>query len=175
MKRIHDVQAQGDAKITILHFLQTFTTPELEIRKIKARRNLSVTVDTFFHQSKDYRQIRAQIEQQQLVCDRIPIEDRDSREKELAHLNRLTELEKAFKIDVLQLADLFLRLSITSTRLRNARDLFEAGNFSEADRILAEEDLSKDQDDLLVVVDYWERRKNELLHQLSKTVNDVAL
>lgn len=161
--RISDIQSEGDASITILHFLETYSSPEIEIQRIRSEKDISIRVDTFFHESPDYQSLHHQIILQQEKWKMLVLENAEDAQAEAHKLEKLMQLEKAFKIDVLKLADIFLRLNITSERLVMARHLFEQGRFKEADAILLAEDLCKDQDDLLIVVDYLERRKEDIV------------
>ncbi len=165
--QLSGLHTEGDARITILQFLSTASSPDLEIKKITAGKDISLAIETFFHESPDYQNLQSRIERQQKVYDSIPEENTAERIAASAQMKQLRELEKRFKVDVLQLADIFLRMNVNSGRLSQARTLFESGQFMQADTILKGEDLRTDQNDLLLAVDYWERRKQDILNQIN--------
>lgn len=164
--RIDHLETPGDANISILQFLREQSSPDIEIKRIEAHDDLSVVVDRFFHQSPDYLGLVRKVSREQAVLDLIPPEQTEEYVRQKAHLDDLRKLEQRFKVDVLRLAGIFLRISVFSDRLIQARTLFEQGRFHAADDILKSTDLMKDQEDLLLAVDYWELRQKDLLGQI---------
>lgn len=162
-ERISDLENEAGVDINILAFLSGASSPNIEIRKIQANNDVSVTLDKFYHRSPDYLKLTAKIEEQRKLTESDNNDEtvqRNAQEK----LLELKRLEVAFKIDVLYLADIFLRIDNYSARLAEAKALFEMGRFSDADALLAESDLNKDQSDLMLAVDFWERRLASFLH-----------
>ncbi len=147
-----------DTNIGILQYIKNGQIAvDVEISKIKAGRHINVRVQQFLMSSPDYQKLFGEIERKQ---NQIKTVNDTERKIHLSNeLNNLLELEKIFKVDILHLAGVFSKLEIRTERLRQAMELFDAGRFKEADAILAEEDLSNDQFNLLILVDYWETKQ----------------
>jgi len=170
MTRISHLTNEDDIHISILQFLQSRSTPAIEISHITAAENTSIEINQFFHRSPDYLNLLTKIRAAESVLGPLPAGS-EAYKTQMAALQDLYRLEKAFKIDVLHLADLFLRIDVKSERVTKARALFEEGRFREADDLLREEDLTKDQNDLLVAVDYLERRQADILNLIASKLN----
>ncbi|WP_303304246.1 hypothetical protein [Flavivirga jejuensis] len=114
--------------------------------------------------SIDFQKLHLEINQKR---NQLKIEEEIKMKEHFSNeLDKLYRLEKAFKIDILYLADIFSKLEIKTERLKKARDLFDQGRFKEADTILIESELSSDQFNLLLQVEYLEMRKSGILNQL---------
>lgn len=175
MAVIRDLSHEGDINITILQYLKQYSNPQIEIEHIKAKRNVSIEIDQYFHRSPDYMALLTRIRKAEEKLATITDHCSGDYQKSEEYLQDLYKLEESFKIDVLHLADIFLRINVKSERLTKAIQLFEEGHIKEADAILAEEDLIKDQNDLLIATDYWEHRKSDILGLLSSLQNNTDI
>ena len=158
-KEIKNFRSEQDIAINILVFLKTRSSPNIEICNIQSNRDTSIVVEQFFHRSPDYLELVERLQKQRIVFQSLPVELVEQRLIESENLNKLEELIRMFKIDVLQLADIFLKIDLNSSRLIQARQMFEQGLFKEADAILKEEELVQDQHNLLTALDYLEQQR----------------
>ncbi|MFT3932809.1 MAG: hypothetical protein QM726_04260 [Chitinophagaceae bacterium] len=158
MSTIADLNFENDGQVSILQFLRTQSSPAVEIRNIEAGGNTSVQVSNFLHGAADFLVLQNKMNElkKSLDSDGLAGSQRTEDEKSL---RELLELEKSFKIDVLELANIFINLKVTSPRLVEAERLFEEGLFSDAGMILNEEDLTSEQDILFKELAYWQARK----------------
>ena len=150
-----------DSSIGIIQYIKSGQiTISNEINNLNAGKDINIKVRDFFSNSPDYLKLQKQIDnvQKQLQVEsdmqkRVFLDDK---------LNNLLELQKTFKADVLRLAEIFSKMELRTERLIKAAALFEQGRFKDADAILKEEDLTNDQFNLLLYVDYLELQKNNL-------------
>ena len=155
-KRIDGVQSDHDVSISVLHFLSVHSSPAIEIKKLEAGRTISVEIDRFIHRSSDYQRLFSKLQETQVPVDpSLPVSPSSP------FLDDLLRLENHFRRDVLELANVFLTLTVTSRRLTEARTLFEQGAFQAASDLLNPNELQLDQDQLFIIADYWENRKRD--------------
>ncbi|GAA3623253.1 hypothetical protein Q4Q40_22170 [Flavivirga jejuensis] len=151
--------------ISILQYIKNGSISiNTEISNIKADLDTNIKIKQFFMNSIDFQKLHLEINQKR---NQLKIEEEIKMKEHFSNeLDKLYRLEKAFKIDILYLADIFSKLEIKTERLKKARDLFDQGRFKEADTILIESELSSDQFNLLLQVEYLEMRKSGILNQL---------
>jgi len=155
-----------DANIGILQYIKSGEVSIVnEISRIEANSDINIRVRTFFMNSPDFQKLNKEVERKK---EQFETESDDIRKLHLSEeLNNLYKVEKEFKIDVLRLADVFTKLDIRTKRLAKAKELFNQGRFKEADEILNEVELSNDQFNYLILLDYWEEKEKSLIQKLN--------
>lgn len=155
-----------DSNISILQYIKNGNISiNNEISKIKAGKDSNIIVKQFFIKSIDYETLTDEIK---IKIDLLDTAINSFKKKHISkELNNLLILEKEFKIDILLLANTFSKLEIRTERLRKAKKLFELGKFREADAILVESELSNEQFNLLIQIDYLEQKEKE--HKITFT------
>lgn len=146
-----------DINIGLLQYIKSGEiSVENAISNVKAGQDINIRIKQFFMNSPDYQKLFSEIDRK-----KTQLENETNEMKRLhfsQELNNLAKLEKEFQVDVLRLADVFSKLEIKTERLQRSSNLFDQGNFKEADAMLGESDLSNDQFNLLIQADYLEQR-----------------
>ena len=153
-----------DSNIGILQYIKSgLISVTDEISNLKAGRNINIVVRQYFENSPDYQKVTREIK----VKEKQIINEKNLKRKQnlIGQLSDLFELEKAFKKEVLELADVFSRLDPRTNRLKQALKLFDEGKIKAADKCLSEIDLSNEQENLITLVDYLEKRISGLMGQ----------
>ncbi|MEO1385629.1 MAG: hypothetical protein AAFV78_20600, partial [Bacteroidota bacterium] len=104
---------------------------------------------TNIYYNADYKALVEEIEEQEEEYKRIPEDDLAWRLKKSQKLEALKKRQRDFRQEIIRLAETFTRIEIKSERLKQAKILFEAGKFKEADTLLNYDDLKGDQERLL--------------------------
>lgn len=161
----------ADTHLSILNYIKSGKVSlETEINHLEAGEDIHIIIRDFFSNSPDYQKLKAKID---TVQDKLNTALNDqARLAYSTQLNNLYKLEKAFKVDILNLAGIFTRIDLRTERLRQAAALFDQGRFQEADAILKEQDLAKDQHHLFVRADYLEWRKGQLWDKWNDLMNN---
>lgn len=153
-----------DVNISIIQYIKNGSiSVNTEISNVKANLDVNIRVQQFLMNSADY-----QLIYQEILWKRNQIDSGNNLNRKLhlsKELNHLFTLEKEFVLDILQLADVFSKLEIRTERLKRAMKLFDQGRFKEADAALIESELSSEQFNLLVQVEYLEKRREGFLNR----------
>ena len=152
----------GDVRINILQYVRNQNVHiENEIENIRAGRHIDVTLNQFLESSPDYILIYKRI-----LAAKNRLAGNDFAEKQSARneLADLLNMEKMFKRDVLVLAQTFLAIKESSDRIQRAQQLFIQGDIRGAYNQLDVNDLTDDQENLLLQADFLESK----LHMLNQ-------
>lgn len=159
-----------DTHLGILQYIKSGeVSVETQVKRLKAGEDIDVNINEFFSNSPDYQELQAKINEVQTKFDTATNDQ--GRLAYSAQLNNLHQLEKEFKVDILNLAGIFTRIELRTKRLQQAATLFDEGRFQAADTILKEEDLAKDHHHLVVKADYLEWRQNHLWDKWNNLTN----
>ncbi|PHN07778.1 hypothetical protein [Flavilitoribacter nigricans] len=161
--RFQHIHSGGDTHIGILFYIRNHVSIEHEISNIVSGLNTDIRIHEYFQRSPDYQKLLDRIAAQRA---RVQALAEDGGNTHLFEAKKLAELEKAavaFKTGALRLAETFLKIDVRTERLQKARDLFEQGLISEADKVLVESELLHDQDALIAKMEYLEKRKVQIL------------
>ncbi len=160
-----------DSSIGIIQYIKSSQISiSNEIANLNAGKDINIQIRDFFSNSPDYQKLQKQIND---VQKQLQVETDMQKQSFLDDkLNNLRELQKTFKADVLRLAEIFSKMELRTERLKKAAALFEQGRFKDADAILKEEDLTNDQFNLILHVDYLELHKNNLLKKYKDLKDD---
>lgn len=165
MIKIKNLAAGNDVNIGILQYITDYhINIETQISNIKAGLDTDIVIDEFFHKSPDYLRLAEKVQAQEAKVLQLSTSKSEEWYAQAAILQQLKEAEKQFRSNALSLADTFIKIKPRTERLKQARSLFEEGKFSEADKILREEDLSNDQDELFAQMDYYEQRQVDIFN-----------
>ncbi len=161
-----------DTSISIIQYLKNGTiSANTEISNVRANLDVNIRVRQFLMNSIDYQALDQEIINK---GDQLSKEDSPNRKLHLSNeLNLLLKLKKEFIIDVLELADVFSRMDIRTERLKKAKKLFDQGKFKEADASLIESELSNEQFNLLIQVEYLEKRRDQFLGHEPSSKNNL--
>jgi tetratricopeptide (TPR) repeat protein len=102
----------------------------------------SPQVDSILDKSSSFQELVDELAKKEKELAHIP---ENETEKRLSLGNRINELKtliEQFKKDVVQLAEAFLNIEVNTSRLKQAREFFDLGNFDEAKKLL-EADLNE--------------------------------
>lgn len=153
-----------DTSISIIQYFKNGTiSTSTEIANVKANLDVNIRVQKFLMNSVDY-----QILNKEILRKKAEIDSENNRKRKMHlfdELNQLLSLEKEFILDILQLADVFSRMYVKTERLERAITLFDEGKIREADASLIESELSNDQFNLLIQLEYLEKRRDSFLNQ----------
>src|ERR1044072_5506899 len=85
----------------------------------------------------------------ELESDLVHIADPAIKLAKSKKLNEVNDQLTQFRQDVIRLAETFARIEINTSRLKIAKEHFDAGRLLEADTVLKSEELAMDQERLL--------------------------
>lgn len=143
-----------DTKISIVQLIRAKEiSVNLEIAKIRANENVSISVEQFFHRCPDYLEILEKIEDTGKLQATASARDQAFYD---GKLNSLKEIETDFRVNTLLMCRLFASQDFTSAKLKKAEALFCDGKIHEANQVLEESTLLDDQFYLIFIVDYYE-------------------
>lgn len=150
-----------DTNIGILQYIKSGQISiNIEISNIKSQKEVNINIYQFFMNSPDFQKLNTEIERKKRQLEETKDESRRLHLTEA--LQNLYELEKEFKIDVLRLANIFSTIAPRTERLKKAVSLFDQGRFKEADAVLVESEMSREQFELIALADYLEIKYRNL-------------
>ncbi|MEO0639035.1 MAG: tetratricopeptide repeat protein, partial [Bacteroidota bacterium] len=131
---------------------------------------------TNIYYNADYKALVERIEELEEDLAEIPLEKVARRLKKSQKLEILKKRQRDFRQEIIRLAETFTRIEIKGERLKQAKTLFEAGKFKEADTLLNYDDLKGDQERLLHIKEENEEalriNANEFLVKAQTTAVD---
>jgi len=145
-KYISIVQLIKSGKISIAY----------EISNIKSGKDISINIKSYLNKNNYFNDLEDHINDVKVqLLNTNDISEKQHLDKKIVHLN-MVKLD--FICDTLYLAEMFAKISHRTPKLKKAIRLFEEGNIREADRILSEKGLLKDQFDLIAFIEFQEMK-----------------
>ena len=170
--RIEDIYSGENTEIGILAYLETNVSIKLEIGKITSSGITDVRINSYFQQSPDFAKLKQRIEEQRVEVNNLPADTPDNiRKTETQKLNDLERATLNFQSSTLQLADVLLKIRQRTPRMEQVVRLFEVGQITEADAMLDEDELSADQETLILQMQYIQQRRIDLSIFAGKDLN----
>ena len=118
----------------------------------------------------DYQQLVEQIKELENDLKVVPQKEVLIRLQKSKKLEDLKGREQSLKQEILRTAETFNKIEINTDRLRQAKAYFEKGEFKEADKILKENEMIRDKEQLLEA----RRQKEHGIEVLNKQLKDNA-
>jgi hypothetical protein len=143
-------------RISILQYIKSENISlENEISKLKADGEINIRIAQFFSNSPDFKRLEQEIVRKQ---DEIKQTNNPMPKQQLIEeLESLEEMKTAFQVQVLNMAITFQKFVSPSDRILKIIELFELGEFIKADKMLSEVELSNNQLELLIQIEYLEQ------------------
>lgn len=172
-REIKDLRSNENININILqHISSKGISIETQISNIQSGKDTDVVINQFFQTSQDYMALLNFVELKKRQLKEFEEGNESPLIKE--EFDRLMAAEQRFRIDALRLAGTLLKISPRTERLRKAYKLYNEGRFLAVDEILNEVDLQNDQEELLALMDYHEKKQEqlfEMIHQILTSIN----
>ncbi len=146
-----------DIHISIIQLIkESEISIDYEISNIRANKDVNLHIYTYLKKSNYFNELQDKISEVQ-----AELADAKTLNDELffsQKLQNLLKVEKDFIVNTLYLAHTLSRIEPRSNKIKKAIELFEQAKIDEADSWLDEADLLNDQYNLIVFIEYQERK-----------------